>query len=212
MDPEECARVAIREFDGGVHGDHVGGYSGGIRTSLDSEMVEFDGLDVDSGLHGSASGPENEREEGEEKEEGEKEGEEIVSASEGAVAVLGLDLEKSLFFDDVDVLPRFVMGAVVVVVDFARSGEAAGGGVGVGRGTHGAEDGGGVQGRRRFLPIVGGALHVVHCSPRGPRARRRVQARHLRVCLRMHFNQYDDLLLLPTLILSLIKTKHFCFH
>jgi len=41
MNPEECSRVAISEFDGGIHGDHVGGDAGGIGTRLDSEMVEF---------------------------------------------------------------------------------------------------------------------------------------------------------------------------
>lgn len=56
------------------------------------------------------------------------------------------------------------------------------------RGTHGAENRGGVQRRRRFLPIVGRALNVVHCSPRRPCAGRRIQACYLRVCLGMHFN------------------------
>jgi len=41
MDPKECSSVAISEFDGGIHGDHVGGYSAGIGTSLNSEMVKF---------------------------------------------------------------------------------------------------------------------------------------------------------------------------
>lgn len=87
MDPKECSSVAISEFDGGIHGDHVGGYSAGIGTSLNSEMVKFYTLDEDFGLHGSAGTPEDEREEREEKEEAEEEGEEIVSTRERMLAI-----------------------------------------------------------------------------------------------------------------------------
>lgn len=41
MDPKECAGVAISEFHGGIHGDHISGHSRGIGTSLNSDMVEF---------------------------------------------------------------------------------------------------------------------------------------------------------------------------
>lgn len=137
MDPEECSGVAISEFHGGIHGDHVGGDAGGIGTRLNSEMVEFDALDEDIGLHGSAGAPEDEREEGEEEEEAENEGEEIVPARERAVAIFVL--EKTLFFDDVDVLVPRQLVAAGVVVDLAGAGETAGGGVRVRRRTHWAE-------------------------------------------------------------------------
>lgn len=141
-------------------------------------VIRETNLDGDMGFHGSTSTPEDEREEREEEEETENKSEEIESTGESVVAILGL--EKAFFFDDIDVvLPGFVVG-VGATVHLAGTGEAAGGRVRVGRGTHWAENWGGVKRRRRLLPIVGWALHVVRwCPPWGSRGRRRVQARHL---------------------------------
>ncbi len=44
MDSEKRAGVAECEFDGGVDGDHVGAYSGGVRTRLDLELFKLDTL------------------------------------------------------------------------------------------------------------------------------------------------------------------------
>lgn len=138
MDSEKCTSVAISEFHGGIHRDHVSGYSSGIGASLNSEMVEFYALDGDFGLHGSASTPEDEREEREENEEAKQKGEDIATARERTFAIFGL--EKTLFFDYVDVLPRFLVAVAMVVVDFARTRETTRRRVRVRRGTHWAEN------------------------------------------------------------------------
>lgn len=44
MDPKERAGVAVCKFDSGIQGNHIGGHSCGIRTSLNPEMIKFDAL------------------------------------------------------------------------------------------------------------------------------------------------------------------------
>lgn len=68
--------------------------------------------------------------------------------------------------------------------------------MGVGRGAHGAEDWGGVEGGGGLLAIVGvagWALHVVDWPARGPCGRGGCEAGHLRVCFCMHLRSMISL-------------------
>lgn len=112
MDPKESASVAVGEFHSGIHGDHISGHSRGIGTSLNCDMVKFYALDDNIGFHGPTSTPEDESEEREEKEEAENKSEEIESTRESVVSFLRL--EKAFFFNDIDVLPRLMVAALVV--------------------------------------------------------------------------------------------------
>lgn len=116
--------------------------------------------------------------------------------------------EEAFFLDHGTLLPgllTFPMAAARGIVggDLARSGlegagEAAGGrlagvaadgGVGVGRGAHGAEHRSGVERRGGLLPIVGiprRALHIVDRPARRSVGRGRRQAGHLRIRLGVH--------------------------
>lgn len=158
MDPKERASVAVREFHGRIHGDHISGHTRCIRTSLNPNTIKLyalqprfkldqdpfrrttkrikgtydskSNLDYDLGLHGPASTPENKREDSEEKEEPNNKGKEIVASRVSLLMIFGL--EEAFFFDDIDlILPSFVglVAVVVGVVELAGTGEAARGGL-----------------------------------------------------------------------------------
>lgn len=131
------------------------------------------------GFWGRLAPQKNQRKDGEEKHKPQNKSKKIASPRKALAHVI--IFKESLFFNDSTLLPW--LGRLLLHFPrsrLERAGEAAGGGltgvmaeggVRVGRGAHGAEDWGGVEGGGGLLAIMGvagWALHVVEWPARGP--------------------------------------------